>query len=101
MQKYLRRPNLEMYEGVKVTKNTKLDYKTDTLEQRLEDLVFYSKVTVEGEKYKSVNRTTINLEEGDVVLFESEERGYVVPVEPFVTIEEAIEDYKNIRSLGE
>lgn len=99
MQRFLRRPNLDMYAGVKVTKETELEYKTENLEQRVKDLKFYSKTIVEGENYKSVNRTIIDLEEGDVILFESEERGYVVPVEDFVTIEEAIKDYENIKGL--
>ena len=44
--------------------------------------------------------TTIYLKEGDVLVFEEEGRGYIKPVESFVTIEEAIEDLTNIRDLG-
>lgn len=99
MQRFLRRPSLDMYAGIKVTKETELEYKTETLEQRVKDLTYYSKQIVQGERFKSVNRTTIDLNEGDVILFESEERGYIVPVEDFVTIEEAIKDYENIKCL--
>ena len=40
------------------------------------------------------------VKEGDVLIFEEEGRGYVKPVEPFVTIEEAIDDLTNIKDLG-
>ena len=40
----------------------------------------------------SEDGTTITLEEGDVLVFEEEGRGYIKPVEEFVTIGEAIED---------
>lgn len=101
MQRFLRKPSLDMYAGIRVTKDTELEYKTETLEQRVKDLKYYCKQIVQGENYKSVNRTTIDLKEGDVILFESKERGYIVPVEDFVTINEAIKDYEDIKDLGE
>ena len=44
--------------------------------------------------------TTIQLADGDVLIFEDEGRGYIKPVEGFVTIEEAIADLENIKDLG-
>ena len=41
-----------------------------------------------------------SLEEGDVLIFEEEDRGYIKPVEHFVTIAEAIDDLTNIKDLG-
>jgi hypothetical protein len=44
--------------------------------------------------------TTIRLKEGDILVFEEEGRGYIKPLEEFVTIEEAIDDLTNIKDLG-
>lgn len=100
MQKFIRRPDIELQVGIKVTKNTALEFENENVKQTIKDLVLHSVTTVKGEKYESVYDTTINLEEGDVILFEEDGRGYIVPVEQFVTIEEAISDYDNIKSLG-
>jgi hypothetical protein len=89
-----------MYLGVKVTKDTALEYENETVKQTLKDLVLHSVTKVKGDKFESVYDTTIHLEEGDVLLFEEDERGYIVPVDKFVTIAEAIEDYENIKDLG-
>ena len=35
-----------------------------------------------------------------ILVFEEEGRGYIKPVEQFVTIEEAIEELTNIKDLG-
>jgi hypothetical protein len=45
-------------------------------------------------------RTTIHLKEGDILVFEEAGRGYIKPVEDFVTIEEAIDDLSNIKGVG-
>jgi hypothetical protein len=55
---------------------------------------------VKGESYKSKYDTTIKLNEGDILVFEEAGRGYIKPVEEFVTIAEAIDDLKNIEDLG-
>jgi hypothetical protein len=55
---------------------------------------------VKGEGFESVYDTTIDLKEGDILIFEEDGRGYIKPVEGFVTIEEAIEELKNIKDLG-
>jgi hypothetical protein len=55
---------------------------------------------VKGDNFESVYDTTIQLQEGDILIFEDEGRGYIKPVESFVTIAEAIEDLENIKDLG-
>ena len=100
MQKFIRKPSVDLYLGIKVTKDTTLEYENENVKQTLKDLVLHSVTKVKGEKFESVYDTTIKLEEGDVILFEEEERGYIVPVDKFVTIAEAIEDYENIKDLG-
>lgn len=99
MQRFLRKPSLDMYAGIRVTKETELEYKNENVEQTIKDLVMHSVTRVKGDGYESEYRTTITLVEGDILIFEEEGRGYIKPVEPFVTIAEAIEDYKNIESL--
>ena len=89
-----------MYAGIKVAKDTTLEYKNENIEQKLENLVFHSVTKVKGENYESTYDTTIQLKEGDVLIFEEEGRGYIKPVEEFVTIAEAIADYENIKDLG-
>lgn len=100
MQKFLHSPNLDMYVGVKVTKETELEFENENVKQSLKDLILHSVTTIEKDNYKSTYDTTIKLEEGDVLIFEEDGRGYIKPVERFVTIEEAIEDYTNIKDLG-
>jgi hypothetical protein len=77
-----------------------LEFENDNVKQTIKDLVLHSVAEVTGEGYKSKYDTTIQLEEGDVLLFEAEGRGYIKPVEGFVTIAEAIEDLTNIKDLG-
>ena len=100
MQVFIRKPSIDFYPGIRVTKDTVLEYKNETVKQTLKDLVFHSITKVTGEGYKSKYDTTINLKEGDILIFEEEGRGYVKPVENFVTISEAIDDLTNIKDLG-
>lgn len=100
MQKFIRRPSVDFHLGLKVKKDTTLEYENENVKQTLKDLVLHSVTKVKGDKFESVYDTTINLEEGDVLLFEEESRGYIVPVDKFVTIAEAIDDLTNIKDLG-
>ena len=101
MQVFIRKPSIDLYPGVKVDKDTVLEYKNENVEQKLENLVFRSKTKVYGEGYESTYDTTIWLQEGDVLVFEEEGRGYIKPVDSFVSIQEAIEDFTNIKEVGE
>ena len=100
MQVFIRKPSIDMYPGIRVDKDTVLEYKNENVKQKVENLVFHSVTKVKGEGYKSKYDTTIQLKEGDILIFEEEGRGYVKPVENFVTIEEAIGDLTNIKDLG-
>ena len=97
---FIMRPSIDLYPGVKVDKDTKLEYKTENVEQKIENLVFHSVTHVKGDGFESMYDTTIKLKEGDILIFEEDGRGYIKPVEGFVTIEEAIADLKNIEDLG-
>ena len=100
MQIFIKKPDINMYPGIRVTKETELEYKNDNVKQLIKDMVLYSITTVKGEGYKSTYDTTVQLKEGDILVFEDEGRGYIKPVEDFVTIQEAIDDLENIKDLG-
>ena len=100
MQRYMRKPSLDLYPGIRVSKDTVLEYKNENVKQTLKDLVFHSVTKVKGDGFRSKYDTTIQLQEGDILVFEEEGRGYIKPVEEFVTIAEAIEDLTNIKDLG-
>ena len=100
MTNYIRKPSIDLYPGIKVTKDTVLEYKNENVKQCLKDLVFHSVTKVKGDGYRSKYDTTIQMEEGDILIFEEEGRGYIKPVESFVTIQEAIDELENIKDLG-
>ena len=100
MKNFIRKPSIDLYPGIRVDKNTEMEYKNENVKQTVKNLVFRSVTKVKGDGYKSKYDTTIQLKEGDILIFEEEGRGYIKPVEQFVTIEEAIEDLTNIKDLG-
>lgn len=100
MQVFMNKPSIDLYPGIRVTKDTVLEYKTENVDQKLENLVFRSVTTVKGENFESTYDTTIRLDEGDILVFEEAGRGYIKPVEELVTIPEAIEELTCIKDLG-
>ena len=100
MEVYIKKPSIDLYPGVRVKKDTVLEYKNESVAQALKDLVFHSVTKVKGDSFESAYDTTIYLKEGDILVFEEEGRGYIKPVEEFVTIAEAIEDLTYIKDLG-
>ena len=100
MEVYMRKPSIDLYGGIRVSKDTTLEYKNENVDQKLENLVFHSITKVKGDGFDSTYDTTIYLKEGDILVFEEAGRGYIKPVEEFVTIAEAIEDLTNIKDLG-
>jgi hypothetical protein len=101
MQVFIRKPSVNLYPGIRIEKDTVFEYETEYVKQSVKDMVFHSVSRVEGENYKSVYDTTIKLEEGDILIFDGEKRGYVKPVDGFVSVDEAISDLENIRGVGE
>lgn len=97
MQKFINKPSIDMYAGVVVDKDTTLEYKNENVDQTLKDLVFKSVTKVKGEGFESEYHTTIYLKEGDILIFEEEGRGYIKPVEQFVTVNEAIQELECIK----
>lgn len=100
MTNFIRKPSIDLYPGVQVDRDTVLEFHNDNADQTLRDLVFHSVSRVKGDHFESTYDTTIQLEEGDVLIFEPESRGYIKPVETFMTIQEAIRELTDIQSLG-
>lgn len=97
MEKFILKPSIDMHAGIRVTKDTAFEYKNESVDQSLKDLVFKSITTIKGEGYESSYNTTINLKEGDILIFEEEGRGYIKPVQELVTVAEAIEELGYIK----
>lgn len=101
MQVFIRKPSIDLYPGIRVTKDTVLEYENENVQQSVKDLVLNSVTWVKGDGYESMYKTTIHLNEGDILVFEEEGRGYIKPVESFVTVDEAIEELTDIKGVGE
>jgi hypothetical protein len=97
---FIRKPSIDQYPGVRVDKDTVLEYKTENVSQTIRDLEMLSTVIVKGDGYESVLRTVIQLKEGDILIFEDEGRGYIKPVDGFVTVQEAMEDLAVLKEMG-
>ena len=94
-------PDVTLYAGVRVDKKTKLKFESvdGKVKQELNNLKFIQIEKREADNFESETKTTIFLKEGMVVLFENENRGYVVPVDRYVRIGEALEDLECIKDL--
>ncbi len=101
MRNFIKCPDVTIYKGVNVTKDTELTFEREDgkLKQELKNLEFRQYEKREAENFESETNSTIHLKEGMTVLYEDENRGYVVPVERYVTVGEAVEDMNCIKDL--
>lgn len=95
----IKKPSLQFFPGIKVTEDTELEFKSETCVQTLKNLVFQCTRSVSGENYEGSYITTIYLQPGDVLIYEDNVRGYVKPVESFMTIAEAAAELEAIKEL--
>jgi GTP:adenosylcobinamide-phosphate guanylyltransferase len=100
MQLFIKKPSIDLFTGVRVDKDTKLEYNTENVQQTLENLALHSVQKVKGVGFESTYDTTIYLEEGDVLIYEADGRGYIKPVEQFVEVAEAMNDLACIKDMG-
>lgn len=98
-QRFIKKPSVDMMPGIRVTANTKLEYVNEKVEQTLINLELRSVTKVKGVGFESVIDTTIYLNEGDILIFEDEGRGYIKPLEECMTVAEAIEELSCIKDL--
>lgn len=99
---FVEQPVLDLKEGIKVTEATELLYKNDKVEQVLKNLVLETILDDEGTNgintYKSKSYLSINLNPGDILLFD-EQRGYYMPPYPVTTIDDAISDITSLSDI--
>lgn len=98
-KRFIKKPSVEMYPGIRVTKDTELTYQNENVEQTVKDLVFHSVTKKKGDNWESTWDTVIQLAEGDILIFEDEGRGYIKPAEELMTAAEAVEELRNIIDL--
>ena len=101
-QFFVEQVNLDLKVGIRVKKDTELSYKTEKVEQVLKDLKLETILTDEGSNgintYESKTYLKINLNEGDILLFD-EGRGYYMPPYPVESIEDAISDIESLKGM--
>lgn len=99
---FVEQPVLDLKEGIKVTNETELSYKNDKVEQVLKDLVLETILDDAGNNglnsYKSKSYLSINLNPGDILLFD-EQRGYYMPPYPVTSIDDAISDITSLSDI--
>ncbi|MBQ8796540.1 MAG: hypothetical protein IJZ54_08970 [Clostridia bacterium] len=99
---FVEQPSIELKEGIKVTRETELSYKSDKVEQILKDLVLETILDEEGTNgintYKSRSFISITLNDGDILLFD-EQRGYYLAPYPVESIDDAIDDLNSLSGI--
>lgn len=98
--KFIKRPSIDLYPGVRVDKHTDLEFTSENVYQTIKGLEMHTITTIIGDGFKSVLDSTVQLQDGDILIYESEGRGYIKPVEAFVSVAEAIEDLEVIKDMG-
>lgn len=104
LELFVEQPNIDVKEGIRVTKDTALEFSNSKVKQELKDLKLETMVEEEGTNgintYKSKSYISINLNDGDILLFD-EDRGYYMPHFPMESIDEAISDIESLRGICE
>ena len=99
---FVAQPDIDISLGVKVTKDTEFTYSNDKVEQSLKNLVLETILEDEGtngiNSYKSKSYLQLNLNPGDILLFD-EKRGYYMPKYPMSSIEDAISDIESLKGM--
>lgn len=99
---FVEQPVLDIKEGIKVSADTELSYKNDKVEQELHNLKLETIMCDEGSNgvntYHSKSYICINLNPGDILLFD-EQRGYYMPPYPVVSIDDAISDISALSDI--
>lgn len=96
---FVEQPNMELKKGTIVTKEMAFTYKNEQVDQVLNNLLLETMIEQEGNNgvntYKSRSYIAINLNEGDILLFDTN-RGYYLPKYPMTTVEEAVSDIDSL-----
>lgn len=99
---FVDQPCLDLRKGIQVKNDTETAFKNDKVEQLLKDLKLDTILDDEGTNgintYKSKSHISINLNEGDILLFD-ESRGFYLPAYPATTINQAVEDITSLKGI--
>lgn len=99
---FVEQPNIDLKIGVKVTQDTEFVYKNEKVDQVLKDLKLETILEDEGTNgintYKTKTYICINLNAGDILLFD-ENRGYYMPPYPVESVEDAISDITSLKDI--
>lgn len=96
MEKFYVTPDITAYPGIIVNKDTEKTFENIGVKQTLKDLKLVTELQETGEKYESKSVITINLNEGDILLYD-EQKGYKLPGIQMQTAEEIANDFNAIR----
>ena len=98
MRKFIFKPDITLYEGIQVFKDTKLEYKNENVDQKLENLVLEMTTYTKENNYEARSNLTFHLNEGDILLYD-EEVGYQVPRVPMTTLKDALTDIEALQDF--
>lgn len=102
MEFFVEQPSIELKKGIKVTKDTTVEYESENVKQFLENFILHTALKSEGtnglNSYKSKSEIELHLNNGDILLFD-ENRGYYLPSYPVESIEDAISDIESLKDL--
>lgn len=98
MRKFILKPDITLYSGVQVKKDTKLEYKNENVEQKLENLVLEMTTYTKENNYEARSSLVFHLSEGDILLFDKEV-GYQVPRVPMSTLKNALGDMEALQGF--
>lgn len=101
---FVEQPSIDMKPGIRVTKETELIYKNDTVEQVIKDLKLETIKQETGTNginaYETKSLIKIGLNEGDILLFDKR-IGYYLPYTSVSSIDEAIDDLESLREFAD
>jgi hypothetical protein len=98
-QRFIKKPCVDLMPGIRVTKETKVEYSHGNIEQTIINLELRTVARIKGDGFESVSDTTVYLNEGDVLIFEDEGRGYIKPLEECMSVADAIKELECIKDL--
>ena len=96
MEQFIIKPDVTLYHGIRVDKETKLEYKKDNLEQTVENLVLKSKKTFKTDDYENEYKVKVFLKEGDILILD-ETDGYIKPLQEMYTVQQTIDELELIK----
>lgn len=95
---YVPIPRPDVYYGIRVNQDTKIEFKNDFITQKIENLILYTEQKIEKDEFKAYTKTELKLQENDLLLLEEENRGYFKPKDiKFGSIDEALEEMNFIK----